>query len=234
MKLSGLGTALLVAASLAVAGCNERPAPQNDTAVLGANGPGPAGADAATLTDARGRPIPPPRVPAGVQVQMARSDDESALALWEQDGKVLASAFSRDRGWSEALPLEQIYGRASDPQLASNGRGTAMALWRHTVGTIQSLRFSHFDATAGWSVPDVVPGALPQPHVEGDASHANAPRLAMDADGHVTARWPSGFAQDEEQIARYAPGQGWSPAVSEAVAGAAGETPARAIAGSTR
>jgi hypothetical protein len=229
MKFSGLGLAVLAAAGLALTGCGDEPAPRNTTAVLGGSGAPPAG-DASTLTDARGQPIPRPPVAAGVQVQMARSGDEGALALWEEDGKVLASAFSRDTGWSGAVPLEQIYGRASDPQLASNGRGTAMALWRHTVGTIQSLRFSHFDPTSGWSVPDVVPGALPQPHVEGAARHDDAPRLAMDAQGKVTARWPSGFAVDEEQSAQFTPGEGWSRAVSEAVAGA----PAPAVAGADR
>jgi hypothetical protein len=222
MKVAGMALAVLLAAGLTLAGC-DRPAVPSDTTVLGGAGPEAAGPPA--LTDADGRPIPRPPIPAGVQAQVARSGDESALAIWEQEGQVVASAFTRDRGWSEARPLEQIYGRASDPQLASNGRGTAMALWRHTVGTIQSLRFSSFDAATGWSVPDVVPGALPRPHVEGRAPHDDAPRLSMDADGNASARWPSGFAEGEEQSARHAPGQGWSAPVSDAVASAPSGSP---------
>lgn len=234
MKVSGLAPGVLFAAALALAGCGDEPAPPANTAVLGSSGAAGAGAGAATLTDARGQPIPPPPAPAGTPVQFARSGDENALALWEQEGQVLAASFSRSAGWSEARPLEQIYGRASDPQLASNGRGVAMALWRHTVGSIQSLRFSRFDASEGWSVPDVVPGALPQPHVQGGARHDDAPTLSMDADGNATARWPSGFADDEVQSARHTPGEGWSRAVSEAVAQAPGERPPPSMARAAR
>ncbi|MEJ8835894.1 hypothetical protein [Ramlibacter sp. AN1133] len=217
---------LLVVAGLALAGCRDRPAPGN-TAVLGGYGHQPA-PTAPGLTDAHGQAIPPPPAPAGTTAQLVRSGDETALAAWVQDGHVVACAFARPGGWGEARALEDIYGQASDPQLASNGRGVAMAVWRHTVGTIESLRFSRFDAASGWTAPDVLPGALPRPHVEGAARDDDAPRLAMDAQGNVTARWTSGFAPTEEQVARYTPGQGWSPPLSEPVASAPPAAPAAA------
>ncbi|WP_460890849.1 hypothetical protein, partial [Ramlibacter alkalitolerans] len=157
---------------------------------------------------------------------VVRSGEAAALAVWVQDGHVLASAFARPGGWAPAKPLEDIYGEASDPQLASNGRAAAMAVWRHTVGSIQSLRFSRFDAASGWTPPDVVPGALPRPNAAGAARDDDAPRLTMDADGNVIARWASGFAPTEEQVARYTPGQGWSRALSEPVASAQSASPA--------
>lgn len=211
--------ALLVLAGLALAGCRDRPPAPGGTSVLGGNGPA-AAASGEALTDARGQPIPAPPVAPGTPAQVVRAGDDTALAVWVKDGHVTASSFARPRGWSEPRALEEIYGVASDPQLASNGRGAAMALWRHTVGTIQSLRFSRFDAASGWSAPDVVPGALPRPRAEGAAGVDVSPRLAMDADGTVTARWPSGFASREQQVARYTPRDGWSPAASEPVVSA--------------
>ena len=218
MKSMCRGAALLVLAALALTGCRDRPA-EADTTVLGGYGQAPA-RSAPGLSDAKGQAIPAPPAPAGAQAQVVRSGDESALALWLQDGHVVASTFGRPAGWSAPAALEDIYGVASDPQLAGNGRGLAMAVWRHTVGTIQSLRFSHFDTASGWTAPDVLPGALPRPDAQGAATHDDAPRLAMDAEGKVTARWASGFAAGEEQVARYTPGQGWSRPLSEPVAAA--------------
>ena len=95
-----------------------------------------------------------------------------------------------------------------------------MAVWRHTVGSIESLRYSRFDSS-GWSVPDVMPGALPRPRTERGA----APRVQMDAQGQVVAEWSSGFDPRQTQSARYVPGQGWSPAANE-LASAAPASPA--------
>src|SRR5690606_19381360 len=82
--------------------------------------------------------------------------------------------------------------------------------WQHTVGKIHSLRFSRYEAGTGWSVPDVVPGALPRP-----PGQAVPPQLRMDAAGHAYARWPSGFDENEMQAARFVAGQGWGRVVSE-------------------
>jgi hypothetical protein len=235
MQFRALSPCLLFAA-VALAGCGDKDLPRtatvsrdgNNTAVLGGYGPGPANERAAPLVDARGQPIPPPPVPSNVTAQTVRSADEGALAVWVQDGHVVASTYTRDKGWSPAQPLETIFGHASDPQLASNGRGAAMAVWRHTVGSIQSLRFSRFEAGAGWSHPDVMPGALPRPDAEGAEGNADAPRLQMDAAGNVMAQWPSGFAANEVQTARYVDGQGWARAESVPVAAAAAASEAAA------
>ncbi|HEY8359885.1 MAG TPA: hypothetical protein VIL30_20710, partial [Ramlibacter sp.] len=106
---------------------------------------------------------------------------------------------------------------ASKPQLAGNGQGVALAVWQHTVGSIQSLRFSRYDSTSGWSVPDVMPGALPRPPSRLPQGAAAAPQLHMDAQGNAFAQWPSGFADNEVQTARYVAGQGWTRALSEPV-----------------
>jgi hypothetical protein len=228
MQVRGAAGAVIAAVALSMAGCGDGRSPatatvsggSSHTAVLGGYGAG-GGARVdgqAALTDARGKPIPAPPVPANAVAQAVRSGDTAAVAVWVQDGHVVASTYAPASGWSSAQPLETIYGQASDPQLASNGKGTAMAVWRHTVGSIQSLRFSRFEAGAGWSHPDVMPGALPRPDVEGAAGHEDAPRLQMDGAGNVTAQWPSGFDANEIQTARYLDGRGWTPAESAPLA----------------
>jgi hypothetical protein len=212
--------ALAIAATCAFAGCRDAP-PGGHTAVMGGSD-GKAGQEApSALTDARGREIPQPPIPANGAARAIRAGDENALAVWIQDGHPVASTYAPVTGWSAPQPLEDIHGAASDPQLAVNAAGTGMAVWRHTVGSIQSLRFSRFGPVARWSTPDVMPGALPRP-----PGQASPPQLQMDEAGNVTAQWPSGFDPHETQASRYTVGQGWSRAISERLASAPIASPA--------
>jgi hypothetical protein len=202
---------LLLAAALA--GCGDSDPEGRHTKILG--GSAPKSGDEA---------IPPPPAPATAHPQVVRSGDAAAVAVWVDGGNVLASSWTGDGGWVPAQPLEQIHGEASDARVASNGAGSALAVWHHTVGNIHSLRYSRFDGT-GWSRPDVVPGALPRPSVAGTPPGQEAPRLQMDDAGNVLARWPSGFRADEMQVARYRVGQGWSGAAREPTTPAPGASP---------
>jgi hypothetical protein len=191
--------------------------------VLGSFGSGPRPPAAAPQAQADTSGLPQPALPASTTARLVRSGPDTGLAVWVQDGHAVAASYAAASGWSQPQPLEQIYGQASDAQLASNGHGAAIALWRHTVGNIESLRFSRFDAATGWSEPDVMPGALPRPRPASAApgrEAAGAPRLRMDADGNAFAEWPSGFDAQATQTARYVAGQGWSRALSEPVASA--------------
>lgn len=218
--------ALVTALAFVLAGCREASVERHDTAVLGGYGaPVDHSTAAPTLTDASGQTIPAPPAPAGLRPQMVRSGDDAALAVWLQGGDVVASSWTRAAGWTAARPLESLHGESTGPQLASNGNGQAMAVWHHQVGNIHSLRFSRFEPARGWSVPDVLPGALPRPEVVGAPSGQNGPRLQMDAEGNVLAEWPSGFHANEMQVARYSVAGGWTRASSEPVATAPAPSP---------
>lgn len=223
MKPGGAVPALLLA--LALAACGERQ--HNDTRVLGGQG----GAPNRDLGGAGGLPAPP--APPRASPNVVRAGPDLALAAWVADDHVLASSWTRASGWSAPQPLERIYGSSSDLQLASNGQGVAMAVWHHQVGNIHSLRFSRHDGS-GWSVPDVLPGALPRPSVAGTPPGQNAPQLQVDADGKVTARWPSGFHADEMQVAQHTPGEGWSRAATSPLASAPSASPPLPAASSAR
>jgi hypothetical protein len=217
------GVLALMLALGVLAGCRDAKV-ENNTAVLGGHGQrSPQDPALTPLADSQGRtiPAPPTRAPA----QVVRSGDEAALATWIEDGHVVTAAWAAATGWSAPQPLERIYGESSEVRVASNGQGQAMAVWHHRVGNIHSLRFSRFDAN-GWSLPDVLPGALPRPAVAGTPPGQNAAQLQMDARGDVVARWPSGFHASELQVARYTAGEGWSRAVNESVASAPNASPA--------
>jgi len=212
MKRHAAGGLALLLLAAALAACGDRggdAAERNHTSVLGGFGE----QHARSAADDTARLGLPPGAPHDTRI--VRATSETALALWVRDGQAVAAKHTPATGWTAPQPLEEIYGKASDPQLAGNGRGSAMAVWRHTVGNIHSLRYSRFDSS-GWSVPDVMPGALPQPA----SARAEPPRLEMDREGRVVAQWPSGFDSKDTQTARYVPGEGWSRALSAPLAAA--------------
>lgn len=208
---------LALALAALLAACDEGPREgSHDTSVLGARGEPDRPAGPPPLVDARGREIPQPSLPPNTAARIAAAGEQSALAVWVQDGTLTAATFAPATGWSEPQPLEDIHGDASDPELVANAEGKGLAVWRHTVGSIESLRFSRFTPGAGWSIPDVMPGALPRPRGAGGPIV-----LRMDGAGNAEARWPSGFDAREAQAARYTEGQGWSRALSEPLSAAA-------------
>ncbi len=155
-------------------------------------------------------PLSAPPAPPKAKVRMAPVAPHTTLAVWADQGRVYAARHSPVRGWDAAQALDPIYGQASAPRLVSNGQGSALAVWRHTVGHIDSLRYSHFDVRTGWSEADVVPGALPRAATPGQDAEASAPHLQMDGAGNVRAEWPSGFAQQQLQVSTFLPGEGWA------------------------
>lgn len=214
---------LATAAACGIAGCGDGTGrPGAHTSVMGGSD-GKSRQERPAATDARGRDIPAPRLPAHASARVVAAGEDNALAVWIQDSRAVAAAYAPGTGWSAPRPLEEIYGEASDPQLVADTAGAGMAVWRHTVGSILSLRYSRFDPVAGWSVPDVMPGALPRP-----PGQSSPLQLHMDAAGNVSAQWPSGFDTHEMQMSRYAPDQGWSRAVSESLATASPSPPSSA------
>lgn len=212
---------LAVAAACALVGCDrgqdaERRA--SNTAVMGGYGPPRAGSP----QDATGIPAPP--APRGARVHVAPADAETALAVWEDQGRVMASRHTRAGGWEQPVPLEDIAGNASNVRLASNSNGVAMAVWQHTVGRIEALRYSRWEDANGWSQPDVMPGAQPRPtqpgKTAGNGVDNAAVQLEVDALGNARAQWRSGFDASEVQASTFVPGEGWSRAIDLPLAAA--------------
>ncbi|MGE4241430.1 hypothetical protein [Ramlibacter sp.] len=182
----------------------------------GANPPARPGSDTASQTSVLGsagrgadanRPhIPAPPVPRGAAAVVIPAGDDEALAAWTHEGRPRATRYARGTGWSDTVVLEDLFGDASGLLLAGDGAGTAMAVWRHRVGRVDSLRYARYEAASGWSAPDVVAGILPAVSAS-QAAPATA-RLDVDANGNAVLRWPSAFG--EAQQAEFLVGTGWS------------------------
>ncbi|MBC5764270.1 hypothetical protein [Ramlibacter albus] len=184
----------------------------NNTAVLGSYGgttptPQPSSVlslpGSGTALSANGFPRTP--APAGAEVEVAALPGGAALAVWTQDGHLRGSRYAPGAGWGAPQDVDTIRGEPSDLELAANANGEAMAVWRHTLGEIQSLRYARWQPASGWSPPEVIPGVLPR-----RLNSAVRPKLVMDNEGNVTLQWPSGFGGTSAQVTRYEAGRGWS------------------------
>lgn len=212
-------------AGIGLAGCDREsrgPSSASNTAVLGSPASAPRAVEPPpVLRDPSGQSVTLPLIPAGVAAQAAFTAPDIAWAVWVQEGRAVGARYTGG-AWEAPIPFERIAGTDSDVQLATNGQGTALALWRHTVGKIESLRYSRWEAATGWSGPDVLHGALPQarpPGLEPGQPHAaTAPKLTMDASGTAYAEWPSGFDPGQVQSAMNLRRQGWTRPADRAVA----------------
>ena len=218
MRLGAVAATL--AAGLLLGGCERAGAPP-DTKTLGAYGSGKRAND---FIEVAGRKVSPPPVPRNTTAQLAAVEPDTTLALWVEDGTVMASRHHPARGWEPPAPLESIGGQASDAQLAGNNQGVAMAVWRHSVGAIDSLRYARYESRSGWGAPDVLEGALPRPRQPGKTVGRGveraAPRIEVDAHGNARAEWQSGFKDNEVQVSTYVAGEGWSRPLDVPVAAA--------------
>lgn len=149
--------------------------------------------------------FPPTPAPKGTEVELVPQPGGGAVAVWPQDGQVRSSRYAPGAGWTEPQALEGIRGEVSDLELAGNMHGAAMAVWRHTLGDIQSLRYARFSVEEGWAPADVIPGLLPRRLNSGTRA-----RLIMDDTGNVTLQWPSGFGGTSAQVTRFEAGRGWT------------------------
>ncbi len=126
---------------------------------------------------------------------------------------------SRDGAWLPAeKTLDQFSGGiTTNPRVAANADGNAIAVWEQSDGSRKDIWASHYEPGLGWSRPGLV---------EADTTvSASNPQPAMDDNGNATVVWELG---DEESSAssiwanRYVAGDGWGiPEALEADAGAA-------------
>jgi hypothetical protein len=127
-----------------------------------------------------------------------------AVAVWGQDAGIRSRQFVPGRGWSppEALP-QTGPGNAFDPEVAVNGIGTAVAIWRQTEtpesGPVR-VWSSRREPTGGWSAPAAIDGGEFLDDVWQIAA-------ALDPAGNAIALWTS----DGIVATRGGADRGWLP-----------------------
>jgi hypothetical protein len=151
--------------------------------------------------------------------QIAFDANGNALAVWVQDGDPTAAVrydiwsnrYTAGSGWGTPVLIESDNsGGATDPQIAFDANGNALAVWDHIIGGIRSIVANRYTAGSGWGAAVFI-----ETDNTGDAFE---PQIAIDANGNALAVWyqdgdaTAGFRTDIWSN-RYTAGVGWGTAV---------------------
>jgi hypothetical protein len=116
----------------------------------------------------------------------------NAIAVWRQGGdtqlefNIWSSRYTPGVGWSQRERISDTSLTASDPQIAFDGNGNALAVWRSSAG----IQYNRYKVGSGWG-----PTATPR-FVSAFGANAREPRLAVNANGDAMAVW----TQDDDLI----------------------------------
>lgn len=164
--------------------------------ILGAN------VMASTYTPASGWTTPVflwrkhPDMPAGaVDLRIAADAAGNTLVVWAAAGVIFYNRHTPGSGWVDGatvegvgLPVSTLIGPASEPEMALNSAGQAVAIWRQGIDVFLNLPndydlwSSRYDmATDTWSAP--------QQLEDGDGNQFYGKSLVIDSGGTATALW---------------------------------------------
>ncbi|RJF96460.1 hypothetical protein D3870_21820 [Noviherbaspirillum cavernae] len=118
--------------------------------------------------------------------QIAIDAGGNALAVWTQsDGtrvNVWANRYTTGKGWGTAQLLEtENGGDASNPQIAFDAAGNALAVWTQDDGTRNNIWGSRYATATGWRTA--------RPIQSRKDEHAGLTQIAIDASGNALAVW---------------------------------------------
>ena len=144
--------------------------------------------------------------------QVAFDSNGNAIVVWAQRANaatsgrsIWANRYIAGSGWGTAELIETDSGGASDPQIASDGNGNAIAVWTQSDGTYARMWVNRYTAGSGWGTPELIG--------TGNDGHARFPELAVDNSGNAIAVWTQSDGTRENAYAnRYTVGSGWGTA----------------------
>ena len=154
--------------------------------------------------------------------QIAIDASGNAIAVWKQfDGirfNIWAHRFAPEVGWSTKAPtlIETNNADASNPRIAFDGSGHAIAVWSQSDSTRSNIWANRYTPRFGWGTAA---------RIETDnANTAENPQIAIDASGNAMAVWMKADGIRFNIWAnRFTAADGWgSAALIEADAGSAG------------
>jgi hypothetical protein len=142
--------------------------------------------------------------------QVSVAADGNGMAVWQQsDGtrtNIWANRYSAAAGWDGATLIEHDdTGPATDPRVASDTSGNAMAVWSQSDGTRTNIWANRYAAGGGWSTATLI-----ETDNSGDAA---LPQIAVGANGNAVAVWQQ-FDGTRTNIwsNRYTAGGNWDTA----------------------
>jgi hypothetical protein len=130
------------------------------------------------------------------QLQVAMDSQGNAIAVWatavtEQSSDVIeifeyyiwSNRFSPTAGWANPERVDEHEDNASNPQIAMDARGNAVAVWEHIAGRSTHIWSNRFIPSSGWETPVRIDG------VDDGGHRAWFPQVAFDAQGRALAVW---------------------------------------------
>ncbi|GEM_PF-855150 len=143
--------------------------------------------------------------------QVALDSDGNAIAVWQQsDGTqndIWANRFNAATGlWEAAYRIEtDNTGSADSPQIAVDGNGNVIAVWRQFDGSFFNIMSKRFNAELGtWDTT-----ATP---IETENNDAQAPQIAVDRNGNGIAVWEQSDGTQFSIFANRFDGSSWGTA----------------------
>ena len=149
--------------------------------------------------------------------QVAAGSDGTAFAIWARtdgSGDLRAETVRYDgTGWTTVEQLSAAGVDAEYPDVAADGSGRAIAIWKSNNGGNRAIQARIFDGTAWQAAQDL-----------GVASTAgNTPVIAMNASGAAVAIWSVTSGSNLLiRTSRYTPAGGWSTPATLSSTGMAG------------
>ncbi len=118
--------------------------------------------------------------------QIAMSANGNAMAVWKQyssasnSDTILARRYTAGAGWSGAETISSGSGSATDPQIAVDANGNALAVWSQQDGAYYSI-YANSYRNGLWGTAVTI---------ETDNNgNATRPQVAFDANGNALAVW---------------------------------------------
>ncbi|WP_158590361.1 Ig-like domain-containing protein [Noviherbaspirillum cavernae] len=182
--------------------------------LLGASGEKLAGAQSLSFTTGDGnwqtaQLIETNNAGPAIIPQIAIDANGNALAVWSQhDGvqiSIWSNRYTAGSGWGTAQLIETDAGLASEPAIAFDAKGNALAVWRQHDGAQNSIWSNRYTAGSGWDTAQLIE--------TNNAGLATSPQIAVDANGNALAVWIQRDATRYDVWSnRYTTGSGWGTA----------------------
>ncbi len=122
--------------------------------------------------------------------QVAMDSNGNALIVWHQHDGINWQIFKseyRDGTWTHPADLDDHISKngqdAYEPQVAMDGGGNALIVWRQSDGSNNQIFRSEYRDGA-WTHPDGL-----EDNISPDDQGADSPRVAMDGDGNALIVW---------------------------------------------
>ncbi len=109
-----------------------------------------------------------------------------ANAIWRQWSGffylIYSAQFSQESGWSDPVLVSQNgSSNASDPSIASSGKGRLHAIWQQSEDSVTNLYQSEFIPQTGWTTPELLEFS--------DTNPTLGAKLVADFNGNAMAIW---------------------------------------------